>query len=74
MTPQVYLSLLSQAETLANRANTIEDEYLAFGELDDRINALSHDERRALRGKLQALGCTKLLQNLFFDYSKQVWI
>lgn len=74
MTPQYYLQALARAEIEARYATGPETQALAFAGITSQIEVLSHDERRKLRQELQALGCTKLLQNLFFDYDKQVWI
>lgn len=59
MTPKMYVELLDKVPSV---------------ELSDVVDTLSHDERRELRSGLEAIGCRKLLANLFYDYEAQVWV
>lgn len=74
MTPEYYLLAISRAEAAASQAKSYEAQTLAFADLSEQVDALSHDERRTLRERLQGLGCTQLLRSLYFDYQTQVWI
>jgi hypothetical protein len=42
--------------------------------LIEMVEGLSHEERIKLRNDLKRIGCTKLVRNLYYDYTAQEWI
>ena len=42
--------------------------------LNDFVDTLSHDEKKALRMALEASGSQYLIKPLYYDYNLQQWI
>lgn len=78
MTAHTYIELFKRAEAQAMGKGERE-QALAFTDLSDAIDTLSHDERRELRSVLQGMNRAMrepvgMLRSLYFDYENQVWI
>ena len=59
MNTSEYISLIEQAKV---------------NELNKIIRALSYDNIIKLRLSLEALGYTRLIRSMYYDYDKQAWI